>query len=306
MPSPLKNQPPLNIARFTGFFIECILTGVYWVHFYLYVESVRKRSKSAGENLFKTPMFVVGATLFIIATGHWLTSVASPKHFLVLVISSFIALVNFVNTDTPSDQRGYLSLNPNWIIAYNAVYIPIPVVADAFLTEFRVVTEAVAARLFTASINTIFDKSRRCLLFSKRNIERFSFRAPPSTDQSRHSMRLASHDGLTTENLIQGICFCMIVTRPYNVDVGQTIGTVTSVQHPWHGSTAPFRESPGQEEEGFGIPEDPEKTLAGNDGKPEDRHVIEHEKPPCRSALNMAPAIEISECVVVDRKSLSE
>lgn len=167
MPSPLKNQPPLNIARFTGFFIECVLTGmfsfvstptsdyadhyiitgVYWVHFYLYVESVRKRSKSAGQNLFKTPMFAVGATLFIIATGvrlflhfefgYSLTCCRCLKHFIVLVISSFIAFVNCVTTDTPFDQRGYLSLSPHWIIAYSSIYIAIPVVADAFLVCIR-------------------------------------------------------------------------------------------------------------------------------------------------------------------------
>lgn len=62
----------------------------------------------------------------------------------------------------------------------------------------------------------------------------------------------------------------MIVTRPYNVDVGQTIGTVTSVQHSWHGSAARLS---GQEEGRFGTPEDPEKTLAGNEGKVADPHV---------------------------------
>ncbi|KAH9477698.1 hypothetical protein JR316_0009924 [Psilocybe cubensis] len=366
MPSPLKNQPPLNIARFTGFFIECVLTGVYWVHFFLYVESVRKRSKSSGQNLFKTPMFAVGATIFIIATGH----------FIVLVISSFLAFVNCVTTDAPFDQRGYLSLSSHWVIAYSSMYIPIPVVADAFLI-YRLfivwgrnvvitipavclciallVTEAVAANLFRTSFNTIFDKSRRWLVsafaltfacniyctflialriaLAQRSVR--DTKLNPKTTKLQKYLEILIQsaalycflallslifsvvestavyitigatsptivsafrygNSVRSDRLIQGICFCMIVTRPYNVDVGQTIGTVTSVHPSWRASGVPLAE---QGSEGFRALEDPERTLAGNETKGEERHLERPVTQPCIPAQDDVFTTDSLDCV---------
>lgn len=57
------------------------------------------------------------------------------QEFVVFTISAFIALINCANTDTPIADRGFLSMGPGWMFAYNAFYIATPVVADGFLVR---------------------------------------------------------------------------------------------------------------------------------------------------------------------------
>ncbi|KAH9484592.1 hypothetical protein JR316_0004074 [Psilocybe cubensis] len=365
MNTALTNQPPYNIARFSGFFIESVLTGIYWVHFYSYIENIRKRSRECGENMFISPIFAVGMTLFIGATGH----------FLVLVISSFIALSNISNTDTPMDQRGYLSLSPNWSVAYNAFYIMVPVVADAFLIYRLFIvwqrnyiiaipaacicvsllaTASVAAHLFTTSIDSIFDRSRRwivaafaltfacniyCTFFISLRVwlAQRSVRGAKVTSQTKLQRYIeilvqsaALYCLLVCLSLIfsivesnalymsvaAGICFCMIVTRPYNAETGQTFAAVTSVPHHWQGvatndegQTMMIDEPPltpdtpgsaGTEVPTSRDESDAEKgrprSDTGDTEKRELENVIGHHS--FQSTINMPPASESSDGVV--------
>ncbi|PPQ87419.1 hypothetical protein CVT25_008115 [Psilocybe cyanescens] len=172
----------------------------------MYIDGARKRSKFRQEALWKTPMFV---------------------EYIVLTLSSFKALINCVTTDTPIDDRGYLSLSKNWSFAYNAFYIAVPVIADSFLIYRLFIVWSrnwwiiIPPICFCASLIVLIGLRIGMAHHHAGQVTPSRLQVEPRTMCC--NLRLAKHLRVEISQyfnpkrcILLGICFCMIVTRADN------------------------------------------------------------------------------------------